>query len=302
MEIRAWQYHIFFCSTQIGSFSISLCPVFCSFVLFFTVAVVLQNKLYYSVLSPTCSWLHGLLFFVQCHPGWDEDFATVEWGKGRMVATFCIRNCALNLVHFALCREIPRRTNFMNRLMRCCVQCRRGGAFVLEHCSLLQLVVLCKSPIFHVCWHVFQSREGRDEIEKIEIWSARSPSFRRIRGSANQTYPFDSAMQRLSCCYKSKALEWLWPAPCEAEMLINLGVLKDIERLLVLEQKLSILQEIGNKALVWTILSAGFWCRPFFLGTLVKESKRGHSGNILTWARVTRRQRAFLSPGSIKDA
>ena len=90
-------------------------------------------------------------------------------------------------------------------------------------------------------------------------------------GSANQTYPFDSAMQRLSCCYKSKALEWLWPAPCEAEMLINLGVLKDIERLLVLEQKLSILQEIGNKALVWTILSAGFWCRPFFWAPLLKK-------------------------------
>lgn len=169
-----------------------LCPLF-------TVAVVLQNKLYYSVLSPTCSWLHGLLFFVQCHPGWDEDFATVEWGKGRMVATFCIRNCALNLVHFALCREIPRRTNFMNRLMRCCVQCRRGGAFVLEHCSLLQLVVLCKSPIFHVCWHVFQSREGRDEIEKIEIWSARSPSFRRIRGLCKPDLP-------LRLCYAAAKL------------------------------------------------------------------------------------------------
>lgn len=105
-------------------------------------------------------------------------------------------------------------------------------------------------------------------------------------GSANQTYPFDST-QRLSCCYNSKASEGLWPVPCEAKILISKywKILKGFW----FSRANRTLQEF--QALVWTIFSAAFWCRPLFLGTLVKQSQCGHSGHILTSARVTWRQR-----------
>ena len=111
-----------------------------------------------------------------------------------MIANGCnilrIRNCALNLFHVASCREIRRRTVFMNRLIRCWVQCSVGAVAPLFWSTAADMSL---SSLMKVEMRLRRLRSDRQEAHL----------FADSGGSAKQTYPFGSATQQLSCCYKS---------------------------------------------------------------------------------------------------